>query len=83
MYFLENMQTSYCCTAFKQEMHEVFCSTFIQLLVEYRRLRYHCTKMKFSVKDFFGKYEQICWKLRICSHLLKKYLIENFIFYVV
>ena len=40
MYFLENiMQTSYYYTAFKQEMHEVFCSTFIQLLAEYRRLR--------------------------------------------
>ena len=29
-------------------------------------------KMKFSVKDFFSKCEQIRRKLRICSHLLKK-----------
>ena len=34
---------------------------------------YHCTKMKFSIKDFSSK-------LRIWSHLLKKSLMENFIF---
>ena len=32
--------------------------------------------MKFSIKDFFSP----CKQLRICSHLLKKYLIKNFIF---
>ena len=37
-------------------------------------------KMKFSIKDFFGKCDQIHRKLRIWSHLLKKYLIENLIF---
>ena len=36
--------------------------------------------MKFSIKDFFCKYDQICRKLKIRSHLLKKSLIENFIF---
>ena len=36
--------------------------------------------MKFSIKDFFCKYDQICRKLRIWSHLLKKSLIKNFIF---
>ena len=36
--------------------------------------------MKISVKDFFSKSEQICRKLRICSHLLKISLTENFIF---
>ena len=36
-------------------------------------------KMKFSIKDFFSKCEQIRRKLRICSVLLKKSLIENFI----
>ena len=36
--------------------------------------------MKFSMKDFFIKYDQICSFLRIWSHLLKKYLMENFIF---
>ena len=34
-------------------------------------------KIKFSVKDFFSKCDQICRKLRIWSHLLKKSLMEN------
>ena len=37
-------------------------------------------KMKFFNKDFFSKRHQIRRKLRIWSHLLKKSLIENFIF---
>ena len=36
--------------------------------------------MKFSIKDFFCKCDQIRRKLRIVSHLLKKSLLENFIF---
>ena len=43
-------------------------------------LNNHCTIMKFSIKDFFSKFEQTCWKLRIWSHLLKRSLMENFIF---
>ena len=39
-----------------------------------------CTKMKFSIKDFFSKCEQINIFLRIWSHLLNKSLMENFIF---
>ena len=35
-------------------------------------------KMKFSAKDFFSKCDQICRKLRIWSHILKKSLMENF-----
>ena len=37
-------------------------------------------KMKFSVKDFFSKYDQIRKKLRIWSHLLKNSLLETFLF---
>ena len=37
-------------------------------------------KMKFSVKDFFSKCDQIRRKLRIWSHLLEKSFMENFIF---
>ena len=40
-------------------------------------------KMKFSVKDFFSKCDQIRSFLPIWSHLLKKSLIKNFIFCVV
>ena len=36
--------------------------------------------MKFSIKYFFSKCEQILRKLRICSHLLNKTLMENVIF---
>ena len=36
--------------------------------------------MKFSTEDFFSKCDQIHWKLQIWSHLLKKSLMENFIF---
>ena len=37
-------------------------------------------KMEFSIKDFLSKCDQIRRKLKIWSHLLKKSLIENFIF---
>ena len=36
--------------------------------------------MKYSIKDFFDKCDQILGKLRIWSHLLKNFLMENFIF---
>ena len=35
---------------------------------------------KFSIKNFYRKCDQIRRKLRIWSHLLKKSLMENFIF---
>ena len=37
--------------------------------------------MKFSIKDFFGKCDQIRKEVRIWSHLPKKFLMESFIFY--
>ena len=46
--------------------------------------RYHlldtAQEMKFSMKDFFSKRNQIRSFLRIWSHLLKKSLMEIFIF---
>ena len=36
--------------------------------------------MKFSIKDFFSKCDQIRRKLRIWLHLLKKSLMDNFTF---
>ena len=36
--------------------------------------------MKFSIKDFFGKRDQIHSFQGIWSHLLKKSLMKNFIF---
>ena len=43
---------------------------------------YTTLKMKFSIKDFFSKCDQIHSFLRIWSYLLKKSLMENFIFCV-
>ena len=37
-------------------------------------------KVKFSIKDFFSKYDQTRSFSQIWSHLLKKSLIKNFIF---
>ena len=37
-------------------------------------------KMRFPMKNFFSKCDQIRRKLRIWSHLLKKSLMEKFIF---
>ena len=37
-------------------------------------------KLKFSIKDFFSKCDQIHSFLRVWSHLMKKSLMENFIF---
>ena len=38
-------------------------------------------KMKFSIKDFFSKCDQIRSLMQIWSHLLKKSLMGNFIFF--
>ena len=41
---------------------------------------YTAQKMKFSIKDFFSKCDHICRKLWIWIYLMKKPLMENFIF---
>ena len=46
-------------------------------------LHYTAQKMKFSIKDFFSKCDQIRSFLWIWSHLLKKSFMENTIFCVV
>ena len=37
-------------------------------------------KMKFSIKDFLSKCNQVCSFMWIWSHLLKRFSMENFIF---
>ena len=39
----------------------------------------HCKKMKFSIKDFVSKYDQVR-SFPIWSHLLTNFLMENFVF---
>ena len=46
------------------------------------RVKVSAQKMKFSIKDFFSKCDQIHSFLRIWSHLLKKSFMENFIFFL-
>ena len=50
------------------------------LMQDWQNVAATAQKMKFSIKDFFSKYDQILRKLWIWSHLLKKSLMENFIF---
>ena len=47
--------------------------------VYFRRV-YIAQKMKFTIKDFSSKCDQIRRKLRIWSHLLVKSLVEKFVF---
>ena len=49
-----------------------------------RKLQVYVTAltMKFSIRDFFSKYDQIPSFLRIWSYLLKKFLMENFILFL-
>ena len=58
------------------ENHPDNCKTSTKII-------YTAQKMKFSIKDFFSKCDQIRRKLRIWSHLLKKFLMENFTFFAV
>ena len=62
------------------EMVNLICIGYmIQIIVWTNRIRITAQKMKFSITDFFSKCDQIRRKLRICSHLLKKSVMENFI----
>ena len=56
-------------------------SLLLNLNIDLSAWSSHTTqKIKFSVKDFFSKCDQIRSFLRIWSYLLKKSLTENFIF---
>ena len=46
----------------------------------YYTLNFTAKKMKFPIKDFFSKCDQVCRKMQVLSHLLKKSVMENFIF---
>ena len=57
---------------------KVFRGTYIGIWLSIGICSAH--KMKFSIKDFFSKSDQIRRRLRTWSHLMKKLLMENFIF---
>ena len=50
------------------------------MIIAKKKIYITAQKMKFCINDFFSKCDQIGRKLRIWSNLLKKSLIENFIF---
>ena len=57
------------------------CGFFFRAcLPETGLISFTAQKMKFSMKDFFSKCDQIRRNLRIWWHLLKKFLMVNFIF---
>ena len=62
-------QIERCCSFSAKNMYVCF----------YRCVLVTAQKMKFSIKDFFSKCDQIRRKLRIWSYLVKKSLMKNFI----
>ena len=55
-------------------------SSLMVLFVYSQVITLTAQKMRFSIKDFFSKCDQIRRKLSYLSHLQKKSLMENFIF---
>ena len=73
----------------KSNFHNILCDEDLRTqynILETHKLKYndlnHITaqKMNFFIKDFFSKCDQSRSFLRILSYLLKKSLMENFIF---
>ena len=52
----------------------------LDTLLSYFSVYHTAPKLKFSIRDFFSKCDQIHSFLWIWSHLLKKFSFENFIF---
>ena len=65
-------------------MKNVYEQVIFSVIIQTVQLKFDTAqKMKFSITDFFSKYDQIRRELRIWSHLLTKSVMENFIFCVV
>ena len=62
------------------ESFQIFKMGKYKKIEVFLRQLYAPLKIKFSIKDFFSKCDQFRRELRIRSHLLKKFLMENFIF---
>ena len=75
---LISAQTTFYCINIANHNSSVFFRSFELTLTKVHKAQ--CTKMKFSIKEFFSKCDQIRSFLRIWSHLLEKSLMENFIF---
>ena len=76
--FIFVLLTRYSSTSLKNKILEL-----VRILhKDYLQNNYTCTaqEIKFSINDFFSKFDQVRSFLRIWSHLLKKSLMEDFIF---
>ena len=62
-------------------LHELY-TLYLDCFYTMNKAHQHCKKMKFTVMDFFSKCNEIRRKLRIWSHLVRKFSRENFIFLV-
>ena len=77
----EEVSMIYCLehkTKNRTNRQEVFYKKAVKHFAKFTANTAH--KMKFFIKDFFSTCDQSRRKMRIWSHLLKKSLMENFIF---
>ena len=68
------------CAWFYCSQHEKFKKHGFEIKFFYSVFANTVQETKFSIKDFFSNCDEIRRKLPIWSHLLKKSLMENFIF---
>ena len=80
MKFIVQIYCAYCCPVVKQHIITTAIISSYQNNSVFIIDAPTAQKMKFSINDFFSKYDQIRRKLRIWSHLPMKSLMENFIF---
>ena len=59
------------------ELYEVFKFIIKKIKFFLESFIYTAQEMKFFIKDFFSKYDQIGRKMQIWAHLLKKSLMEK------
>ena len=64
----------------QKRIHKLMHKNMYSTPAKTEKLSTNAQKNKFSIKDFFSKCDQIRRKLKIWSHLLKKFLLKNFIF---
>ena len=77
---LDRFHTLFCCFYYWLWTSKCWLSVIEQKQHLQFSFLYTARKLKFSITDFFSKCDQIRRKLRIWLHLLKKSLMEAFVF---
>ena len=80
--FAFSINQPFCYQIWRLKFHKKFLLKESNLREDKAKYQWPITlnkKMKFSIMDFFSICDQICRKLPIWSHILKKSLMENFI----